>query len=146
MGGRIRCEYSSEFDHISHRLPKNVVNAFRNRFLHDSEIVSIDISNRVRNKRIEKIVQVKITNESYSGIFSHLDVFELKLDYTIHGYYVRYGHLCEYLYGEILLEGDMWIHNFTCSDSTEVMIKCKKIIWEDVSVKVCPEVKVSNEE
>ena len=122
--------YWSEFDRISHRLPKNVVSVFKNRFLHDSEIIGINVFHRLQKKERAKIVQVKITNDDYSGTFSHVDVFELSFNYACCD--IRwYGYLWEYLYGEILLEGDMWIHNFTCSDSTEVMIKCKKIIWED---------------
>jgi len=128
--GKNMIAYWHEFDRISHRLPKGVVNAFKNRFLHDSEIVSIDIFNRLQNKKSAKIVQVKISNDSYSGIFSHEHVFELTYNYAIRDSH-DYGYLCEYKYGEILIEGDMWIHSFTCLDSTEVVIKCKKIIWED---------------
>ena len=123
--------YRREFDRLAHRLPPDVLNVLENG-LHDSDVLSISVYNRAASEGRAKIVQVKISNDRYYGNFVHEDVLELTFTYKIRGC-SWYGYSCEYAYGEILLEGDVWVHNFTCQDSMEVIIKCKSIGWEDIS-------------
>lgn len=120
--------YWAEFDKVKHRLPKNVVNAFHNRNLHDSEIkqISFHTVEKSKYKRL-KTVTVAIANDVYAGTFIHEGVLEFSSNYSFTQKYVM---LCEYLYGEILFENGNWTHSFVCSDSMEVFIRCKKIKWD----------------
>ena len=118
--------YWAEFEKIKHRLPKNGVAAFEHRDLHDSEIKQISFKGCIK-KIITKNLLVEIENESYAGTFVHEDVKEFSFKYVSDN--KKYSYLCQYLYGEILLDSGLWNHSFICSDSMEVSIRCGKIKW-----------------
>lgn len=119
--------YWKLFDTVSADLPKRVVKTFTSKYLHDSEIESITCFRDYSKKRNNQYnVIIKINNEEFAGEFVHYDVREFTTKFSMIGSFM---YVSEYLYGEILKDGDYWTHNFLFSNAGEIFIKCKKIDW-----------------
>lgn len=123
-------KYWEEFNKISNKLPKRLVNKFSSIHLHDSEIEYITYVRDYSKTKISYNVIVKIRNEEFSGSFIHYGVTEYWIKTEN---FDKYINLSEYLYGELLNNQDSWTHNFIFSESNEVFIRCKKIDWNDDS-------------
>ena len=118
--------YWNYFDQIKSKLPTQFVKIFQSGDFHDSEITSIIFSKFPTKKRNVYNITLSIENDEFKGEIVHQNVKKYTNSFVDIS---KYGCLCEYLYGEILYENELWIHNIRFAQNNELSICCKSINW-----------------
>ena len=118
--------YWKNFDSLKSKLSSETAEIFSSKHLHDSEITAVLFKKEKAQKNNVYDLIVSIKNEVFEGDIVHQDVC---LYFNSYSDTSKYKYLCEYLYGEILYENHLWIHNIKYSQDNELSVQCKKIQW-----------------
>lgn len=103
-----------------------MIEIFLSDYLHDSEITSINFLKVTNKKRNVYNLTLYLKNEEFEGGIVHYDVIKYTNSFSNS---LDFGYPCEYLYGEVLYEDELWSHNIRYTENNELSIHCKSIDW-----------------
>ena len=128
-------KYYAEYSKIKKNLPKKLVQQYEADGFHDSIITTISITSDGFQRKPTRNISVELckmwgATVYYRGILLYQDVSIFCADMS---HIKNNTAIGEYLYGEFYFDKqERFTHNFIFTDRNEILIKCRKIVWNEI--------------